>query len=95
MRGQTDGLPKVGAGGSRSGFNMSAIWRGVGVYRTRSRSSGSGGLCNDDIIREKCEFNGEKPFFLDRLLVSASETVAFKLVYTKRMLIWTRISEFH
>lgn len=31
MRGETDGLPKVGAGGSCSGSNMSAVWRRVGV----------------------------------------------------------------
>lgn len=94
MRGETDGLPKVGAGGSCSGSDMSAVWRRVCVYRTRSRSSASFcSRCNSDIIRDKCKFNGEKHLFLDQLLMSASETVTFKLVYTKRMLIWTRILE--
>lgn len=63
MRGETDGLPKVGAGGSRSGSDMSAVWHRVSVYRTRSRSSASGARCNGDIIRDKCKFNGEKPPF--------------------------------
>lgn len=94
MRGETDGLPKVGAGGSRSGSDMSAVWRRVCVYRPRSRSSASGGRCNGDIIRDKCKFNSEKLLFLDRLLMSALETEAFKLVYIKRMLIWTHILEF-
>lgn len=41
MRGETDGLPKVGARGSHSGSDMSVVWRRVSVYRTRSRSSAS------------------------------------------------------